>query len=273
MLFVSPLMAVNDTVAMTGNDTVVIKAKERVYTVDVGGVALGKRTISIDSIGANRVVIRHRRNYVRTFSYADFFFGFNRYDARGKNTGFPEIIPGSSTSFAIYLMAGKVLASSGTQRTRFSAITGLGFDWSDYIFDNRTSMQNIDGHIVTTSIADMFPGYRSVKRSKLMMYYLNVPVLLEYRYRSFYISGGFLGGFCTGNHTKIIYNDSNDAKHKYKDYTVNVSPFRYGFTLQAGVDWLKVYANYFVSPLFKNGRGPQVFPFTVGIALSTGDFL
>ena len=62
----------------------------------------------------------------------------------------------------------------------------------------------------------------------------------------------------------ILFN----AFHKEKDkQSFNTNPFRVSATVRGGVGWFNVFATYSLTPLFENGRGPELYPFTVGVTL------
>ena len=38
-------------------------------------------------------------------------------------------------------------------------------------------------------------------------------------------------------------------------------------TVRGGVGWFNLFATYSLTPLFESGRGPELYPFTVGVTL------
>jgi hypothetical protein len=70
-------------------------------------------------------------------------------------------------------------------------------------------------------------------------------------------------------HTKIVYYDNNSDKHKYKDYDeLHLSLLRYGFTARVGFGIAGFFAHYYMTPLFSKGKGPQVYPYVVGMTFT-----
>jgi len=113
----------------------------------------------------------------------------------------------------------------------------------------------------------------SVDRSRLRAIYLNVPLLVEFqtshssRSRRGHISFGVVGGVNIGSNTRIVYKDnSSRSREKVRD-DFYLSPFRYGFTLRAGYRSLNLYANYYPVTLFQSGKGPELYPFSLGFSL------
>jgi hypothetical protein len=109
-----------------------------------------------------------------------------------------------------------------------------------------------------------------MRKSKLAGTYLTVPLMLRINFnRTFFIAAGVSAGVNINTHTKIVFDNVSGNKQKYKDYDLHTNPFKYGYVVRAGFDWISLFANYSVSPLFSKNEGPQVYPFTVGICLKT----
>jgi len=154
----------------------------------------------------------------------------------------------------------------GTHRS--GLVTGLGIEWSNYNFDN-------DFNIRTSSNGIIEPydlsGLEDIQKNKLQTTYLNLPLLLECQIpsgkKSAYISGGLIGSLKIGSHTKIVYKDNGD-KRKIKDKDdYNLSALRYGFTFRAGYRGLNLFASYYLTPLFEANKGPELYPFSIGLVL------
>ena len=107
------------------------------------------------------------------------------------------------------------------------------------------------------------------KTSKLTASYMSVPLILEFQIpvgdheKQLYFSGGLIGGLKIGSHTKIKQ-DGNKTKSR-NDF--NINPFRYGATARFGFKGINLFGTYYFSTFYKNGRGPEMFPFTLGIGL------
>lgn len=163
--------------------------------------------------------------------------------------------------------------SFGLGTDKVGLVTGLGFEFNDYHFRNPLTLKVENGITMPDSSYLLNPD-RNVTKTKLSMSHLTLPLLLEFqiptshdRHRVF-ISAGVIGGVRLGSHTKIEYEGANKGKDKVKnDY--NLSSFRYGFTARVGYRSLKLFANYYPTPLFEEGKsqGPNVYPFSVGLIL------
>jgi hypothetical protein len=154
---------------------------------------------------------------------------------------------------------------------KFGLVTGLGLEWNYYRFDNNNTIQkDANGVIITdtTSYAGL-----SVDKSKLSTTYATVPLLLEWHSssnqdRGIVIAAGVIGGVKLGSNTKIVYKENGDTNKDKKRDDYNLSPFKYGVTARIGVgDWL-VYGTYYLTSLFEKDKGPELYPFSIGIALS-----
>ena len=154
---------------------------------------------------------------------------------------------------------------------KFGLVTGVGLEFNYYRFDNENSIQEN----TTTGIIEerIFDPTWNIEKSKLTTTYATVPLLLEIHSSSYNHSGvvfaaGAIGGLKLGSHTKVVYKNSGDKnKDKEKD-DFNLSPFRYGVTARIGVgDWL-LYGTYYFTPLFEKDKGPELYPISIGFALS-----
>jgi len=150
-------------------------------------------------------------------------------------------------------------------------VTGLGLEFNDYRFDNNNTIMKdvVNGMIVEDTY--VLP----LEKSKFATSYLTAPLLLELqvptgkRNKRLFFSGGVIGGLKIGSHTKVVYREDGD-RQKVKDRgDFNLSPLRYGVTARVGYRALKVFANFYLTPLFEDGAGPELYPFSVGLVFTT----
>jgi len=147
-------------------------------------------------------------------------------------------------------------------------VTGMGFEWNNYVFDNQSSIRKDENG----AIVEFIPEYSStITKSKLNTTYLTAPLLLEFQIpagkKPVHISAGVIGGVKLHSNTKIKYTE-NGNKQKVKDKgDYNLSPLRYGATFRIGYRALNIYANYYLTPLFENERGPELYPLNIGLCL------
>lgn len=157
--------------------------------------------------------------------------------------------------------------SFGLIGNRFGLVTGLGFECNNYQFDGDNSIEEVGGVIQELDLTDY-----SLNRSKLTTTYLNIPLLLEVqiggekRSKRMYISGGVIGGLKIGSHTKYVYREEG-RKEKLKNRDdFNINPLRYGLTVRAGFHQAKIYAVYYPVSFFEKDKGPELYPFNIGLS-------
>ncbi len=157
---------------------------------------------------------------------------------------------------------------------KIGLVTGLGLEWNYYRFDNDNTIQenSTTGEIEEVDLSVIQPTW-NIEKSKFSTTYATMPLLLEFHTSSYQHSGivfaaGAIGGLKLGSNTKIVYKEGSDKnKDKTKD-DYNLAPFRYGLHARIGVgDWL-IYGTYYLTPMFEKDKGPELYPISVGFALS-----
>ncbi|NOY37034.1 MAG: outer membrane beta-barrel protein [Chlorobi bacterium] len=142
-------------------------------------------------------------------------------------------------------------------------VTGLGLQFNDYKFSgNHSIAKDSTGSVVMLAYAD------PLKMTKLNIGYLTLPLLMEFHFgRSFYMAGGVIGSMKIRSYTKVkYYEEGKITKNKVRD-DFAISPLQYEATVRFGINELNVYANYNLSPLFQKNKGPELYPFSVGLAV------
>jgi hypothetical protein len=153
-------------------------------------------------------------------------------------------------------------------------VTGLGFTYNSYgLKENVRLMANNDStyaFMVATDNPDSLGGYSPYTKNKLRASYLRIPLMLEFNTsldpeRTFHVAAGVIGGWNMGTINKVKYEeDGNDVKTRNKgDY--NISPFTLDASVRLGYRNFTLFANYGLTPLFEDGKGPEVYPLTVGL--------
>jgi hypothetical protein len=147
-------------------------------------------------------------------------------------------------------------------------VTGIGLEWNSYAFRNNWTLDT-DSPMVTATEDNV-----DYTKNKLKTTWVNVPLLLEFNTsknedKSFHIAVGVTGGYnIFRNRLKQEFSvDGTDSKRKLKD-DFNVNPFRYALTARVGYGDVSIFANYSVNEMFKENRGPELHPFSAGIALN-----
>lgn len=148
-------------------------------------------------------------------------------------------------------------------------VTGIGIGWNNYRFLTNDVM------VKGQQSVEFSEGLYDFKKNKLTVTHLNMPLLLEFQtpgWRSsqqFHLSAGMNVGLRIGSHTKqMVFIDGKREKFKdHKDFYLN--PFRYDATARIGWGHVNLFASYALNSLFREGRGPELTPFTVGIRLAS----
>jgi hypothetical protein len=150
-------------------------------------------------------------------------------------------------------------------KRHFGLVTGLGLTFNNYRFDNNV--------ILVPDSSKIFGYYdnskESYKKSKLLVTYLTLPLLFEYQtnnnsdINSFHFTAGVIGGIRIGSHTKNMYDGDKKTKNR-DDFYLN--PFKLDATARIGWGVLNLYGNYSLTTLFKNDKGPELYPYSIGIS-------
>jgi len=148
-------------------------------------------------------------------------------------------------------------------------VTGIGFEWSQYEFSNKTKL-NADSSY-TYGVIDSSNVF-TYKKNRFKTTFVNVPVLLEFNTnknpkKAFHIAVGAVAGYRLGSRTRqIVELNGNNIKFVKKD-DYNLSPFRVNAHASIGYHNFTLYADYALNPLFENGKGPELYPFTIGVKI------
>ena len=265
------------TVIEDGNGTQVKVGNDRgveVITDDWGDttkIRIGRRTFNVVE-GDNGTYVNvdkdeRRKNWSGSFNphWAGLEVGMNMFSQTDysmyNGNEFFDLIPGKSLSWNLNFAEW----AFKNERNNFGLVTGLGFTFSDYTFDQPVTIakENGGGMIVPVPLDP-----NGLKKSKLSMTYLTAPLMLEVKTplrmgsSRLYLAGGVIGGLNIGSHTKYKYRHD---KEKFKS-NFNINPFKYDITGRIGFGDLCIFANYSLSPLFKDGKGPELYPLMVGIS-------
>jgi hypothetical protein len=202
--------------------------------------------------------------------WAGFEFGLNNYVNkdfsfdRNPEDKFMEIKAAKSWNFNLNFAQ----YSLGIGSDRFGITTGMGIEWNNYHFSDTNSIQKINGRIESTVIPE------NTKRNRLQTTYLTIPLLLEFQFPNLerknraYFSVGSIMGIKLFSNTKIKYFDNgNKQKEKYKsDFYLN--SLRFGLTARCGYKDMAMYMNYYLTPLFIEDHGPELYPLAAGLIVS-----
>lgn len=154
------------------------------------------------------------------------------------------------------------------EKKTFGLVTGMGISFNDYAFDLPVTMKKENGYGTTVPV-NIQQENKSVKKSKLHVNYLTVPLLLEVKTplrmggSNLSISAGAIGSLYIGSHTKYKYYDKAKVKTQGN---YNINQWKYDLTGRLHFGDFTVFANYSMTSLFEKNQGPEIHPLLIGIA-------
>ena len=193
-----------------------------------------------------------------------------------KVTQFMELNYGKSWAFSVNFME----FYFPIKGHHFGLVTGMGTEWNNYELKHNVRLNPEGGANVYNNVTEYNSSYTwgdidtnyTFSKNRFKTWFINAPLLLEintgnHKNKSFHVSAGAIFGFNLQTKMKYVYTNEGD-KQKVKDkQSFNTNPFRMSLTTRIGYGWFNVFATYSLTPLFENNRGPELYPFTVGVTL------
>ncbi len=249
-------------------DTTIVEVggvKVEVIDGDSTKVAVGNHSLVVDEDGH----VKWKRSKKHKFKghWAGFDLGVNGYVDKDFNINIPDEYNYLDLKYekSIDVNINFFEQNINLINNKFGLVTGLGLRWNNYRFSNNV--------ILSPDSAGIYGYYddtRDWRKSKLVVNYLTLPLFFEYQTNrfsnknSFHIAAGVVAGWRYATHTKQLYFDNGRQKPKQRD-DFHLRPFRYDATVRIGWGVINLYATYSMNELFKEGRGPELYPFAVGI--------
>ena len=147
-------------------------------------------------------------------------------------------------------------------------VTGIGLEIQTYFLDKNTNIEK-----GSTRIHPVELFYDSNQKSKLSSVYLSIPLLVEFQVpvktygNRFYVSAGLVVNKRLTTHSKVKYRKNNKKEKLKTPDNFYMHDFRFSGMIRVGYRWINLFATYDIQPLFQDGKGPELYPFSVGIAL------
>lgn len=261
------IASVNEKDGKTEVEITGINIKVDEFSDTISTITLGHRRFQFIE-NHNNVKVRMTRIPWERFKghYSGLEIGFNTLMTSDFSSTLPremDLNNSKTINFSINFMQYNI----GLQRHRKNVglVTGMGITFSNYRFDSPYILTtDVNGKTISEETT------REVKKNKLATTYINVPLLLELQVpgtheRQLFINAGAFCGLNIGSHTKVVYEDDNNKDKSRGNY--NINPFQYGLTARMGYRFIKLFANYNLTPLFEKDMGPELYPFTVGLIL------
>jgi hypothetical protein len=293
------LMLVNDASVNTGNDMEEVEVNIGGLNIEVNEgedtirVKAGNHIIIVDDEGD--VKYEKCKKYKFNGHWAGFDLGFAGYVNGNFNTDFGkefeylDLRQEKSSAVGINFFEQNIRLS---KNQKWGMVTGLGLTFNDYKFSRPTYL-SMDSSALEGYIYDNI----SIRKSKLSIMYMSLPVLFEFqtnpwcKKNSFHINAGMIVSARLLSHTKVYYNEFNKEytltqynpeTESYEDVYTSVSPdyakvknyddwflqpFKFDATVRVGWGFLNLFATVSVNELFREGKGPELYPWSAGISL------
>lgn len=144
-------------------------------------------------------------------------------------------------------------------------VTGFGFDFYHYALRNPVTLDG--GASVLSATTDSTLKY---SKNSLNVSYIKIPLMIEFNTSKnsennlhIAVGGEFEYRIHSVQKQKYEVNDHQNKIKQRDDF--NLAPFVYNATARVGYNNITVFANYGLSRLFQKDKGPQVYPFTIGV--------
>jgi len=266
-------------------DTVIVEVGDEIFSVremgDETRIKLGKKEFRIVEDNDGVVVFKstnkesQKKNYERFKGHiGGFELGFNNYLTDFWSTTLePEDNYFDLNTSKSYTWNFSLPCVNIGFTRHFGIAATLGINFNKYRFDGNNSIVKDDNGVIGPYYPE--PG-TEYSKSKLVTTYATLPVILEVQiplansHRTINIGGGVIGAAKLGSHTKVVYYTDGKQKDKNKD-DFNLNTFRWGATARIGYEFFQVYGTCYFTQMFEQGKGPELYPFEVGIAFTIND--
>ena len=150
---------------------------------------------------------------------------------------------------------------------QFRFHTGLGLRFNRYAFKNNTTTI---GYNDTTIFSNTFSDV-SFDKNFLNVSYLTLPLMLSVvpgknPNKGFHLAAGANLNYRIGSRTKQVYSTNNSKGKNIDRGHYHINPFLFDASLRIGIDDFAITANYGLTPLFEKGKGPEYYPFSLGVS-------
>lgn len=285
-------------VSSEGADSVSVTVgniKIKVVDGDTTVVMIGDRKLSVDEKG--NVSLTRKKKHKFNGHWAGVELGINGYLTPDYDMAFA-----AGNEFLDLRMEKSIAVNLNfyeqnfklNQRGTFGLVSGLGITWNNYRFANDVTVRNEQNQFKGYYMEDV-----NVRKSKLVNTWLTLPLYLEVqtpsskRKERAHFAAGVVAGWRFSSHTKIYFNESNqpyrlrsaetgvlspeimrtpasNRRNIVKEHnSFQQSPFKLDASVRAGWGVVNLFANYSLTPMFTKNRGPELYPFAVGITLNS----
>lgn len=285
----------NDTTNINNdkNDTIILHNGTKIFVAsDTTTVTIGKRVIKVNK-NDNYVSVKKSKHHKVDYTNASFELGLNGWLNPDFNMSFKgadrflDLRMEKSTNvnfdWEMYVPFNK--------KETLGLLTGAGFSFYNFRFAHPVVLSAENDELEAFYIEGV-----DVRKCKLTNVYFTIPVLFEIQTKTaknkdgFNFAFGVTGGLRLYSYTKIYFDEANEdytlqnvetgvydpnvytTANKSRNITKNrdsfyMNPFKLDASIRIGWDEFKLYCNYSLVPLFIKDKGPEVYPFAIGIHL------
>jgi hypothetical protein len=262
---------------LTVTDT--LEKKERSYdTLEIGPVTV---TLPKEDTIKGRIwkVEIDKNKQMKRSLWSGFYWGYNGYaSATGGlqlSGDYDFMNMNHARSWSISLNFFEI--QNAIKGNKWKLITGLGYEQNNYYFREEVILRNATRYNPTveypTPIIGVSDSDTRLKRSKWYTRSLTLPLLINYcpnptinKKDQLHMSLGLIGSMRYSVKSKGVYegNVFNRTVVRFSE-DFGVYPFGLFGTLRLHVGNFGLFANYPLNALFQQGRGPEVYPFSIGL--------
>ena len=203
---------------------------------------------------------------------------------------FMQINNANSRFFSINFMEQKIEFGSH----HVGLLTGLGLEFTNYRLANNVLLQNNADSVYALNVET--PEFR---KNKLRQTGLRIPLMLEFNTKrmpiptaeeviaranakangqhapsfhpdndhNFHIAMGVVGSWYFGTMYKQKYRLDGDDRKERDSGDYHLLPYRLAASVRMGYGSFNLFAEYALTPLFRENKGPELIPFNIGITL------
>ncbi|QHV97492.1 outer membrane beta-barrel protein [Spirosoma endbachense] len=206
--------------------------------------------ISTDSVS------KPHRTVERITSDFSIYVGFNNFG--GSLPAGYDLRPIGSRFIALGWQKRIPLITTGSTKLRL--VTGPEIAWNNFMFEGRNTLVEQNNQLVIEA------ANVDLHRSKLVTTQLNLPVILNLRFKSgLTVGAGAYVGMRLDSYTKVKP-ESGSVVRTHGSY--NLNPVRWGLTSELGFRGsAKLFFRYEPNSPFRSGEGPDASVWAVGLKL------
>ena len=157
--------------------------------------------------------------------------------------------------------------------SRLGLVSAIGLQFNNYRF-NLYNSDDLNSNEIAKTWFQPIPDNVDLDKAKMTIFSLNVPVMLEIQLpdgkgkQGIYLAGGIIGSMKLNTHTKVKYRHNDEYFKPKLNKDIGMNLFRYSFMARAGYNWIGIYATYSPVSMFKKDKGPDLFPYSVGVSIN-----